>query len=62
MKTPQELGNNTRKSNSKDRIKNNFSQNEKSLERNSIQLDKFYNPIKGYDTSDILLVTPRSFN
>ena len=52
---------NTKKSGSKDRIKNNFSQIEKSLDRNSIQLDKFYNPVKGYDTSDMMLVTPRSF-
>lgn len=27
-----------------------------------MQLDKFYNPTKGYDNSDMILVTPRSFN
>lgn len=45
---------------SKERIKNNFSQIENSLDRNSIQFDKFCNPINGYDTSEMILVTPRS--
>lgn len=52
---------NTRKSGSKDRIKNNFSQIDKSLERNSIHFDKLYNPIKGYETTDMIMITPRSF-
>ena len=61
MKIHRGFENNTRKSGSKDRIKNNFSQMEKSLERTSIQLDKFYNPVKGYDATDMILITPRSF-
>lgn len=47
-----------RKTNSKDRTGE-----DRSIERNSIQLDKFYNPNKqGYDNSEMILVTPRSFN
>lgn len=55
--------NKTRKAASKDRmVPNVSSQYDRSIERNSIQLDKFYNPHKGYDNSDMILVTPRSFN
>ena len=54
---------NTRKPFSKDHhiIGNQPSNYNKSLDRNSIQLDKFYNPSKGYDTQ-MILVTPRSYN
>ena len=48
---------------SKERQKNSVStHHENSIERASIQLDKFYNPVKGYDQSDAMMITPRSFN
>ena len=43
-------------------VNNKSSNYNKSLDRNSIQLDKFYNPNKVYDNNQMILVTPRSYN
>ncbi len=41
---------------------NKSTNHEKSLEKASIQMEKYYNPKEKIDSSDPMLVTPRSFN
>lgn len=53
----------SKKSYSKERSKHNKSTNhEKSLEKASMQIDRYYNPRNKIDSNDPVLVTPRSFH